>query len=190
MRNRLNEALRRHRNAEDGALAPEALIILVALVWVYTAMFVFWDAYKTENLVVKATYTVADMISRETMPIDDAYIDGANTIFGFLSGQNPTNDLRVTVVEMDVGPDGVTPELGIIWSYGTGTWQRVIDIAEIESRVPILAIGDQLIVVEGKSRWTPVFNVGLPERDLYELVVAKRRLPGKVLCGGAACLNT
>jgi hypothetical protein len=39
-------------------------------------MFVFWDAFKTQNVNLKATYTIADMISREqrrsTRPISTA----------------------------------------------------------------------------------------------------------------------
>lgn len=187
MRHRLIRELRRQRSDDAGALAPEALIILVALVWTYTAMFVFWDAFKTENLVVKSAQTVADMVSREPIPIDEEFIDGANSVFAFLAGADADNNLRVSVVTMVMGADGETPELELVWSHGTGGWPDITDLAEIEDRLPILALGDELIVVEGTIRWEPLFNVGLPGRNLYEIVVAKRRIPGKVLCRGAVC---
>ncbi len=185
MANRIRTALERHQRDEDGALTPEALVFMVVLIWAYTAMFVFWDAYKTENLVVKATYTVADMISRQT-EIDADFVDGANDIFGFLSGADPTNELRVTVINMDADPLG-NPEPTIVCTHATGegsVWGGITEIEMIEDSIPITAIGDQLIVVEGISRWEPIFTVGLPGRFLYEIAVAKPRYAGEIDCSG------
>lgn len=183
MLNNLKSALKRHRSEEDGALTPEALVFMMLLIWAYTAMFVFWDAYKTENLVVKATYTVADMISRQT-DIDNAFVEGANSIFGFLSGSDPTNELRVTLITMRLDPQG-NPVPDLDCSYATGTsWAAISDLDMIDEWIPITAVGDQLIVVEGLSEWQPTFEVGLPGRNLYEIVVTKSRNPGRLDCDG------
>lgn len=179
--------LSRFRRDDRGSVVVEAVVILPLLVWTYTAMFVFFDAYKTENLTVKAAYTVADMISRQTTPVNGPYIDGMNTIFGFLTDGNPQNELRVTAVHMVTGPGGV-PELELQWSYTTDASKlpRMCEVTPIEHRIPILALGDQLIVVEAVMGWQPAFNAGLGERTLYELVVAKPRFgSGRVDWNGA-----
>lgn len=183
MLSKLNSTFRRYRSDEDGVLTPEALVFMVALIWAYTGMFIFWDAYKTENLVVKASFTVADMISRQT-EIDAAYVEGANDIFGFLSGSDPTNDLRVTIVEMDDDGAG-NPEATVKCSYATGAlWTPITDAATIEDQIPITAIGDELIVVEGLTSWEPTFNIGLPGRTLYEMAISKPRYAGSIDCSG------
>ena len=173
--------LSRFRREERGSVVVEAVVILPLLVWTYTAMFVFFDAYKTENLTVKAAYTVADMISRQTEPVDADYINGMNTIFGFLTDGNPQNEVRVSVVGMVTGADN-QPELELVWSYTTDPTKlpQLCSVAPIEQRIPILSLGDQLIVVEAIMGWQPAFNAGLGERTLYELVVAKPRFSGRV----------
>jgi hypothetical protein len=180
----MRSALHAFRRDERGSFTVEAVVIFPLLVWAYTAMFVFWDAYKAENLAMKGAYTIADMISREVQPIDADYVEGLNSIFGFLSGLDPTNEIRVSVVRMVSGPGGV-PELSLRWSYGTSSeLPALTDIAVIEDRVPILALGDELIVIEAIVGWEPAFNTGLPARDLYEMVITKPRYAPQVLWDG------
>jgi hypothetical protein len=180
----LKSALNAFRRDEKGSFTVEAVVIFPLLVWAYTAMFVFWDAYKAENLAMKGAYTIADMISREVVPIDEDYIDGLNSIFGFLTGLDPTNEIRVSVVRMVTGSGG-EPELDLVWSHATSTRMPALtDVQVIEDRVPLLALGDQLIVIEAIVGWEPAFNTGLPARDLYEIVIAKPRYAPQVLWGG------
>jgi Flp pilus assembly protein TadG len=180
MKRFIPSALRRHARSESGALTVEALIMFPLLVWAYTAMFVFWDAYKAENLTMRAAYTVADMISRETLDITAGYIDGANSIYAFLGGTSTDNDLRVSVVTMGRNANDEL-ELQLMWSYATGEWGAHVNVNALEPRVPIIAEGAQLIVVEARTGWEPAFNVGLPARDLYDLVVAVPRYDPQVI---------
>ena len=94
MGTRVHNRLRRFAAAESGALSVEAVIIFPILLWAFIAMFVFWDAFKAQNINLKATYTVADLISREDDPIDAAYVDGMNDVYEFLIARDDGNDLR------------------------------------------------------------------------------------------------
>jgi hypothetical protein len=77
---------------------------------------------------------------------------------------------------------GGVPELSLRWSYGTSSeLPALTDIAVIEDRIPILALGDELIVIEAIVGWEPAFNTGLPARDLYEMVITKPRYAPQVL---------
>jgi hypothetical protein len=82
------------------------VVIFPLLVWAYTAMFVFWDAFKTQNINLKATYTIADMISREQEEICDDYIEGARSIYAFLNAGDANHQVRVTNVQQVPDADG------------------------------------------------------------------------------------
>lgn len=185
---RLKHALRRFSASEGGGMSVEAVIIFPILLWAFIAMFVFFDAFKSQNINLKATYTIADMISREGGNIDAGFIDGANDAYGFLTGNRPENETRVTMINVQPGPDGVTPEMVLQCSYSTdGTaLPRIDDIALIENRVPLMSIGDWLIIVDTEVFWEPVMErvplVGtiLAPRTLSETVFTSPRFSPQI----------
>lgn len=192
---RLKHTLRRFAASESGGMSVEAVIIFPILLWAFIAMFVFWDAFKSQNINLKATYTIADMISREdgANTIDEDYIDGANDVYGFLTGNRPDNETRVSVVSVGLASDGITPELNLEWSESSNeaAMPGFNDIAQIEDRLPILSVGDQLIVVETQVLWEPVMErvplVGsiLTPRTMTELVFTSPRFLPQIIWEGA-----
>ena len=144
-------------------------------------MFVFWDAFKMQNINLKATYTVADLISREDDPITPDFIDGMNDVYQFLIRRNDGNDMRVTVVSVGLAEDGETPILELEWSYATGDMVAFELIDQIADRLPILSVGDQLIVVETQMQWVPVMEFGLEERQMTQLVFTSPRFVPQVV---------
>ena len=75
----LSRQIRRFRDQEDGLVMTEFLIMLPLLIWTFMALFVYWDAFRTINQAQKATYSVSDVISRQS-EIDTVFIDGMQTI--------------------------------------------------------------------------------------------------------------
>ena len=71
--------------AEDGTVSVEAVKVYQLLIWAITATFVFFDAFKTLHLSQKATYAVADMLSRESVAIDDDYLTAMHEVFAHLA---------------------------------------------------------------------------------------------------------
>ena len=53
-----------------GSLSVEAALILPLLCWFYVASFVWFDAFRTQNANLKASYTLADMLSRANIEHD------------------------------------------------------------------------------------------------------------------------
>jgi Flp pilus assembly protein TadG len=58
------------------AVALETVLILPILIWAFVASFVFFDAYRVYSTSVKATYMVADMLSRQTNEVIPHDIQG------------------------------------------------------------------------------------------------------------------
>jgi hypothetical protein len=145
------------------------------LVWAITATFVFFDAFKSLHVSQKATYTVADMLSRETSAVDQDYLTAMHELFAYLSqDEEGTSTMRISVVQRGLDPDG-NEETTLVWSEGVGGAQDYVNLNYIEDRIPTMMVGDQLIVVETEHEWAPSFAVGLASYRFREVTVARPR---------------
>ncbi len=164
---------------ENGSLSVEACFAVPILAWAVVATFVFFDAFKTMNITQKATYTIADMISREEVAVDDNYITALHETFDFLAGDYGENAIRVTVVEMVTDEDTGDSNLELVWSKGVNV-RPYATLQIIEDRIPNIAVGEQLIVVESEQEWTPAFKVGLARYRFAQVALARPRFAPKI----------
>ncbi len=165
-------------------MSVEAAIIFPLLLWAFGAMFVFFDAYKDQTLALKGTYSVADMISRQDDDIDGDFVKGLNDAFAMLVdpwGRTEGNDIRVSVVRNVAAPDE-DDRIELQWSCGTGSMIRHEDADAIKDRLPLIARGDELAVIETTMDWTPPFRVGLLSASARNhLVFIKPRYVSRLL---------
>ncbi|MEM0946152.1 MAG: hypothetical protein AAGK37_02005 [Pseudomonadota bacterium] len=174
--------LKQFRNSEAGNLSVETVLVFPMLLWAYAAMFIYWDAFKAQNVNLKATYSVADMVSRRYGPVTPAYVDGLNDIYAFLIRNNDGNDIRVSVVRYvtnQADPEG-DPVMELRWSDGTGAMSPHLDETPFAGNVPMMSLGDELIVVETQMTWSPPIDfalgfVGLSEQQFGNFVATSPR---------------
>lgn len=169
------------RRNENGSLSVEVVLAVPLLVWAITATFVFWDAFKTLNISQKATYTVADMLSRETQVIDANYLIAMHELYDYLASSPGDNALRISVVRMVEDPVTLVKSRELVWSQGVGGIAGYTDLTAIESRLPDMAAGDQLIVVESEQQWSPAFAVGLASYRFREVAISRPRFAPQVV---------
>lgn len=183
----LPRVIRRWLRAETGAVSVEAVIMFPLLLWAYGAMFVFFDAFKAQNLNVKAAYTIADTISREPDPIDRNYIDGLNTIYGFLidprNFRGVNQDIVISVVSNRLNASG-EEELQLDWSCATGVLLPHEDLNLIADQIPIMAVDDQVILVQARMDWEPPLNFGLRSAERRNSAVARPRFVPQIQFDG------
>jgi Flp pilus assembly protein TadG len=172
--------LARFRDAEDGALSVEFAVLFPFLMLFYTAMFVFWDAFQGQSVAVRATETVADMMSRETAAFDADYLNGMNEVFDWLTSAAGETAMRVSAVGMEVDDEGIA-EFAVFWSHASASEVPSLAVEELEPRVPTPSLGEQLIVLETFVAHAPLFDVGLPETRFENLVVTRPRYVPQVL---------
>jgi Flp pilus assembly protein TadG len=166
--------------SERGTFTVEAVVIFPLLVWAYTAMFVFWDAFKTQNINLKATYTIADMISREQEELCTSYFEGARTIYAFLNAGDANHRIRVTNVRRIATPGGGTTPTYQFWSYASAGLNPYTSSAQFASIVPMMAVFDSVIIVTTATDWEPLFNAGLGAMTLSETVVTSPRFAPQI----------
>ena len=170
---------------ENGSLSVEAVLALPILVWAITATFVFWDAFKTLNVSQQATYTVADMLSREEGEIDMDYLTSMHELFDYLSPSDGDNALRVTVVMLTKDEDTGVETLEKMWSEGVGGVAGHENLDSIRDRIPMMVAGDQMIVVESEQEWSPTLAVGLASYRFREVALARPRFTPQLIWAGS-----
>lgn len=178
--------LQRFWRDESGTMLAEAVIVLPLMLWAYVALFVYWDAYRSVNTVQKAAYTVSDMVSREMVTLNAQYVPGMRDLMRYLIGKDQNIKLRVTSVtwselnnrfEVDWSrsPDRAMPEL------------TTATIADVAYRIPDMADGDRVMLVETEVAYHPAFNVGLSDTTLQQFIVTRPRFVPKICLTGVVC---
>ena len=153
-------------------VALEAVIITPILAWLFVGSFVFFDAFRTYNTSVKATYAIADVLSRQQDTVYASDIEGLASVFQNISYDIEGTSLRVTQIIMNHAGAYRVDE-----SIATGGMARLFNsnIPDIEDRLPIMAPGDAVILVETTLPYRPAFNVGLNDLEFTNFTLTRPR---------------
>ncbi len=153
-----------------GSVVVEAVIVLPALIFTYIGFSVAWDIYRDKNLAQKATYMIADVLSRETGVVRSTNMINYLKAFGF-AAEIPTAittanmasvpvALRITSVLFDEadtpgGADQVALQFSITSSTSQLPAHTAASLQGIMDKIPALQEGDNIIIVESRLQWTP-----------------------------------
>ena len=171
MLNYIRNLLHRFQADTRGATTVEFMVAMPLIVFWFAGTFTFFDAYANYTRSVKATYVVADILSRQDS-VDDDFIDDMNGIYANIMGESTNNTwVRVSTVERN----GTDLELG--WSTATGIHDPLQNDEEIpEPYIPDIVNGEVVIVVESFIPFVPFLDyVGLQARTLDNIVVVSPR---------------
>lgn len=173
---RLVQLFRSFRKREDGVLSTEAAMIMPMLLFAYLGLFTFYDAFRTQNINVRASYTISDMLTRETDCVDETYIAGLNDILAVLTQSQYPTILRVTAVTYEEDDD----ELEFQWSDVDGGTGGIVEyteatFGELFDEIPTMADEDMAIIVETWSGFVPIFEFGVQAFYFENLVVTRPR---------------
>lgn len=172
--------LRGFRDEERGSIAVETILILPVLFWGYLSMFAIFDAYRQHSINQKAAYTIGDIISRETNPLDASYMSGTQKMLAYLTA-NEAQDvaIRITSVTYDLEND----EYKRFWSEKKG-WMPALSneaIQALRDDLPVMPDNETVVVVETFVKYDPPFNTGLTSREIHNFVFTRPRYAPQVL---------
>lgn len=155
----LAERLRQFRSDERGASALEAVIITPVLIWVYVGSFVFFDAFRTYSSSVKATYAVADVISRQNQTVTAFDMEGFADIFETMVRNSGDVRMRMTQIIYDEPTD----TLSVDWSYATNGEARLFtaNLNDFVGLLPDMSDSERLVLVESFIPYTTAFDMGV-----------------------------
>ena len=183
----LSRLLRRYRDRTSGSMVVESLFAIPLLVVGMTGFFTFWDVYRTQNVVQKSTYAVADMLSREMIPATPAFLDGLERTLEFLIQDEAR--VRITSIRrISDGPTGVTG-LTVLWSYSPSNAMAPLNntsLVTIERHIPMMAVGSNMVIFEVQVPYTPVTDM-LSMNTLTEVQAMRPRFLPTLCIQGVAC---
>jgi len=163
--------LLRRTGDDRGSIAMEAAIILPLMATWFVASFVYFDVYRKDNVAVKATYTIGDILSRQT-EVDDDFIDGLHLLSAFLSDSSPDDTwLRVSSISFN------GTSYWVEWSYTSNNQHQltIADLPRISSMVPAMAADETVILTETNIYYRPLFKVGIAEQYIRHATVTRPR---------------
>jgi hypothetical protein len=176
-------SISRFLSHEDGAVAIEAAIILPLLGFAYVAGFAYFDNYRREALLTKGTYTVADILSRETGLVTPTDFEGLQELFEFLTFSEGRTRLRFTQIERVAGELVVSSSVpGVQDTYATDGTLAMTDaqLETIRHRIPRLEDGQVLVLTESFTTHDPIFDVGLIAREYHRIAPTRNRVVGRL----------
>lgn len=170
--------LRKFWSDENGASALEAVIITPTLIWLYVGSFVFFDAFRIYNSSVKATYAVADLLSRQTNTVFAYDIEGYGRVFEHLVRNNGDVRIRATQIIYTAETDSLTVD----WSYATNGEARLFtaNLVDMEGLLPIMADAERLLLVESFVPYRAAFDVGIDLITFRNFTFTRPRFAGQV----------
>lgn len=172
---------------ENGSFSVEAILMFPMLVWAFMALYVFFEGLRESNINLKATYTVADLLSREDNEVDELYISNMNVIYQWLARSQSNVRMRMSVVHYDEDSD----THNLYCSIGVGVEDMLQEwvYETVTPHVPIMADASAAIVVETWVDYEPIMeiplvSIGLEETEIYNIVVTSPRVADQFKCDG------
>lgn len=168
--------LRRAARDEEGATTVEFLLVMPLIVFWFAGTFTFFDAYSEWTRSVKATYTVADVMSRQ-LSMETDYEDDMNSLFASIMGEDSNNTyLRISSIEK------TNNEFKIHWTRASGLHTGYANDNEIPTElIPNILNGESVIIVESYMQFVPFQDyIGIDARTLSKKVVISPRFTSKL----------
>lgn len=151
---------------EEGTVAIELLLVVPILVWAFLSTFVYFDVYRVEANSTRASLTVADMFSREDVPITGAYLDGAKTLLETLTYEDADPGFRITVYRFNAAPAG-DDTYRVVWSenrgFGPVLTDEDLNDLDIAERLPLMSENAlaRSILLETRTQYSAPFSIGI-----------------------------
>jgi len=184
---KMRNLLRKYKDDEDGSMSIELLIVTPILVWALLSTYVYFDLFRVESNSNRAALSIADMLSRETLDIDNAYLNNARSILRELTYEEANPDFRITVYTFRDSDDSYRRR----WSRNRGMGSNYNNAAladlKTDGRLPVLADGDRAILLQTRTQYDAPFSIGLGpftgtnlDDVTFETFIVVRPRPGQL----------
>lgn len=164
---------------ENGAAHIEAMIMIPLMFTVMVASLSMLDLLRQHGAHQKAAFTIGDMVSRETLPLDPDYLIGTHHLLNTLTRTPQDSSVRISVVRYDSNNNAMKLD----WSKATGGLapKQNSEVRDWTDRLPLMVHNERMIVVETAARWDAPLNMSLGTQVIDNFVFTRPRYAPQVL---------
>ncbi len=191
MRAGLRKVLGRFGASEGGNAVVEGVMMLPVMLMAWLGLFAFWEGFSSRSAVQEAAFVAADLLSREVVPVSDAFLDGLDNTVEYLVGQRFNVSTRFTSFSRTGTLD---TDVAVNWSYSPGSAMAAMTSAQLVAKaaqLPKLAVGSTAIISETTMAYSTPFSVPIASyvvpASFSDMVVLRPRFLAKVCRAGIAC---
>lgn len=180
---RLRRFLSRFRRDESGSIAVESMLMIPVLVWCYLGTFVFFDAFRMQSKNIKAAYTIADTLSRETGYVTANYLTGLFGLHHVLLDTPEPRGMVVTVFTFRAADNTYR----VRWSQARGVGVAALTnatLGNLSAILPEMTDGEVAILVRSRVDYDPDYDVGITDFAFDEYSISRPRFAPQL------CWNT
>ena len=174
MKHGFKNILRSFSDDENATMTVEFIIILPVLMLWFIGSVVFFDAFDARAGAQRTAHMIADIMSRQTEEIDNAYIDDLLLLQNRLLPREPAGSLTVSTLILDAD----SGNMKVLWSYSTeGTPLVDTDLAALQ--IPPMAPGETVLLIDSYVPFVPISDiVGIVAQTwVNRVVISARFLP-------------
>ena len=171
---------------QTGAAVVETMLWLPVLIFAWLAVFGFWDTYRDRATVQKATFAVADILSREMVPVTNGYLDTLGLMVDRLTAQGMAVSKSFAAYRRN--SDGTVT---LIWSYApanNGTALSQSDLTAMAANLPAIKANTTAILVKSAATYNSTLRAPLNDLVFSGTVNSTVVLQPRYLT--AICRNT
>jgi Flp pilus assembly protein TadG len=141
---------------ERGSILLETVIMLPLLLWALLAMVVYWDAYRSINRLDKATYALADTLSRQQAAVPVATVDRWDDFINFMLDDNHVAQVRVTSYRWVQANN----RFEVLWSRSPGSARPQLTTASlvttgVVNQLPMMGSSEYGVLTETWVNYQP-----------------------------------
>lgn len=177
----MKQFLAKFKSDNTGVMTMEFMVLLPVLLMWFAGMFVFFDAFHKWMKSLKASYTISDLVSRQTV-VDDAFIFALDGLFDSISQTKDkgTTWVRVSQVRQFNGA------LELLWTtptYDDGVvLSDTFSIEDIRGNIPTLVDNEYVVVLQSYRPFNPLFDwVGISATTFSNTIVAPLRFTSNLI---------
>ncbi|MBU2993934.1 hypothetical protein Q4555_11120 [Octadecabacter sp. 1_MG-2023] len=179
----IKNRLAKLRRDDEGSVVIESVIMFPTLFVVVMATFVFFDAFRNQSINLKANYTIADSLSRQTDYITNTFMTNTWLMHRFLTSSPNLTRLRISVIDYDADTDSHS----VVWSRAKGGGDDYNDtsiatIGLVKTDIPIMPNNEILIVVQTSVDFAPYYAIGLEGFTFENTTYTRHRWSPNNLC--------
>jgi len=172
------------RRDTDASVSIEFAFYLPALLFIFAAIYTYFDAFKQESANLKAAYTISDLISRETNAINNDYIDSMHNLTKLLIRSDSSVSLRISVIRWDEDDDRYYVDWSVIRGSELTAWTDTT-VINVEDDLPNMPDQERVILVETQNDVNAAFQIGLPDMEIYNFVFTRPRFAPQIVFEGS-----